>query len=132
LGVIAYRQGWEIARRRLATVDPATSIRLQKQPFGNGLSPDRLTVIASDIVDNERHSIAGLEREIAVTVECAGQLLAFGSASPLATGSYQSGTASSWQGRALVNVRGSGKSGNILATARGQGLEAGHMSLRLG
>jgi beta-galactosidase len=131
LEAIAYRGSVELARRHLSTVGTPTALRLRTEAFGGGAGRGDLSFVAVEIIDAKGRIMPDLEQDILVSVQGDGELVAFGSANPLAIGSYQSGTARSWGGRAMAVIRGSGRPGRAIITASSADLKAGMTSVRL-
>lgn len=131
LEAVVFLDGHEIARRQIETVGPAVAIRLTPEHFGGGGGHGDLSYIGLELVDARGRLVSDAEVQLDVAVHGAGVLAAFGSADPLATGSYQSGSAKTWQGRALIVIRGTGKSGRAVVRAQGPGLPTVSVSLHL-
>ena len=70
-------------------------------------------------------------RKIALTIEGPADLAGFGSANPLAIGSFQRPESESFHGRALAILRSQGKKGAVRIEARAAGLHGGSAILRL-
>ena len=131
LEVVGYLAGREIGRRRLETAGAPAAIRLRPERFGGGAGRGDISFVQVDVVDAQGRVVPDAEIELEVAVQGTGELVAFGSGNPLATGSYQSGKARAWRGRALAIVRGSGKSGRAVVRASGTGLPGVSRSLSL-
>jgi beta-galactosidase len=131
LEAVAFRDGREIARRRIETVGPAVAIRLTPERFGGGGAHCDVSYIGLELVDARGRLVPDAEVQLDVAVHGAGVLAAFGSADPLASGSYQSGTTKSWRGRALIVIRGTGKTGRAVIQADGPGFPSVSASLQL-
>ncbi len=131
LEAVAFRDGREIGRRRLETVGPPAKIRLTPEQVNNGSGRDDLSFVRVDVVDAQGRPVPEVQAQLEVTVNGVGELVAFGSANPLASGSYRSGTAALWHGRALAVVRGRGKPGRVSIQATGRGLAPALLSLSL-
>ena len=131
LEAVAFLNGREIARRRIETTGPAAAIRLTPERFGGGGARGDLSYVGVELVDAQGRHVPDSEIQLELSVHGAGTLVGFGSADPLASGSYQSGTAKTWQGGALIVIRGSGKSGRAVLRAQGPGLPIESISLHL-
>ena len=67
-----------------------------------------------------------------MTISGPAELIAFGSANPMAVGPLQSSTAQTWNGRALAIIRGRGRKGRVTLEAHAAGLKAGSAAIQLG
>nr|WP_281397076.1 sugar-binding domain-containing protein [Sphingobium boeckii] len=132
LVAIAYRDGVEIGRRRLETIGAPAAVRLRTERSDRSAGRQALTYVSAEVVDAQGRIIPEGDHEIAVSVQGAGELLAFGSANPMAVGSYRSGKAKAWRGRALAVIRGSDHAGKVIVTAHAEGLKDSMVSFRLG
>jgi beta-galactosidase len=132
LEAVAFRDGAEIARRRLQTAGTATAIRLTpERPTGGGARGD-VSYVAVEIVDASGHTVPDALIKVVLTIFGAAELIAFGSANPVAVGPIQSSMAQTWNGRALAIVRGRGRAGRLSLEARAEGLRAGSAAIQLG
>ena len=123
LEVVAFRSGAEIARRRLETVSAPAAIRLTQQPFSGGAQRSDISFVGVELVDAHGRLIPGLTREIGLSVSGPAELIAFGSADPMAIGSLQSTRARTWNGRALAILRGRGRPGRVSVKADAPGVQ---------
>jgi len=131
LEAIAWRQGVEIGRKRLETVAAPAKLRIRAEREQAGSGRHSLSYLMVDVLDATGRLTP--DAAIRVSLEVAGpaELLAFGSANPLAVGSLQSNQALTYRGRALAILRAQGSRGEVRVEARGDGVEAGTTRLRL-
>jgi beta-galactosidase len=131
LEAIACKGDAPMARQRLATVGPAKAIRLiPEQPRGRSQRGD-VNYIAIEIVDEAGHVSPDAQHAVEISLSGPAELIAFGSASPLAVGSLRANTAQTWNGRALLILRGMGRTGRVAVQARAEGLRSAHVELPL-
>ncbi|MCE7797068.1 DUF4982 domain-containing protein [Sphingobium sufflavum] len=126
---VAYRQGREIGRRALETVGPALALRVREDLTGESGARRDLRFLSIEAVDAKGRLVPDWAQQVEVSVAGAGRLIALGSANPLAIGSYQSGKAQAWHGRALAVVRLDQQTGSASIRVGGKGVIAGTMRL---
>jgi len=131
LEAVAYRNGVELARRQLATVGSPAAIRLAPEREAGGAGRAEVTYIAVEVIDAAGRRVPGLAQILELTLTGPAELLAFGSASPFAVGSVQAASAQTWDGRALLILRGTGRAGPVRVEVRGQGLTRAVATLRM-
>jgi beta-galactosidase len=127
LEAIAFRDGAEIAHKRLVTAGIPTSIRLTSERQTGRAGRGDLRYVALEIVDAAGRTVPGAKHDVQLALSGPANLIAFGSASPFAGGSFQSTTAQTWNGRALAIVRGTGRAGRVQIEARADGLRGGRV-----
>jgi beta-galactosidase len=136
LEAVAWRGPRVVARRRLETVGAPAGLRLRVEKPVAGRSPGSargdVSFVMIDVVDAQGRRVPDAAIALSAEVKGAGELVGFGSASPFATGSYQSGHAATWQGRALAVVRGKGAPGRAGLSVSGTGLAPAMATLKLG
>ena len=91
----------------------------------------QVSFVAIDLVDAESQIVPDLARPIQLSITGPAELIAFGSGSPFATGSFQATVAQTWNGRALAILRSQGRPGTVGVTVSGEGLTPGTAILRL-
>jgi beta-galactosidase len=131
LEAVAFRDGKEIARKQLATVGAPAAIRLTPERSKGGATRGDVSYVAVEIVDSQGRIVPDAATSIQLSLSGPAELIAFGSANPVAVGSLQSPTAQTWNGRALAIVRGKGPAGGVKIEARAEGLRSGSTMLRL-
>jgi beta-galactosidase len=131
LEAVAFLDGGEIARRRLTTVGAATAIRLTPERPSGGRNRGDVSYVAMEVVDAAGRTVLDSNRKVDLTISGPAELIAFGSANPLAVGSLQSASAQTWNGRALAIVRGRGTVGQVRFEASSEGLKKGTATVRL-
>lgn len=131
LEAVAFRNGTQIARKRLSTVGTPASIRLTPERSSSGAGRGDVAYVAVEIVDAEGRIVPHAARNVQLAISGAAELIGFGSANPFAVGGFQSSTAQTWNGRALAIVRGRGPAGRAKLEARGEGLSNASVMLRL-
>jgi beta-galactosidase len=131
LEVAAYSGGREIARKRLETVGAATRLRLRPERQHGGSGKRDLSYVAVEVLDAAGRVLPDDMRKIALTIDGPARLAGFGSADPLAVGSFQATEAQSFRGRALAILRGTGRNGPVHVTAGSAGLAGASVTLQL-
>ena len=125
-----------LARKRLETAGPPARLKLRAEPSAHaadqGAGRGDVGFVMIEVVDAAGRRVPDAEIALAAEVKGAGELIGFGSASPVAQGSYQSGTAKTWHGRALAIVRGKGGTGRVGLSVSGTGLAPAMTTLKLG
>ncbi len=131
LEAIAHQNGKVVARKALDTVGPATRLRLSVEPGGGKADPNALTYALVEAVDANGRVLPEGKIPISIAIDGPAKIAAFGSANPLAVGSLQSTSAESFRGRALVILRGEGRSGQVRLNASADGLESGGIAIAM-
>ncbi|MGR4863153.1 glycoside hydrolase family 2 TIM barrel-domain containing protein [Caulobacter sp. LARHSG274] len=130
LEAVCYRQGRELARKRLATVGAPKMIRLRAEDGGQA-GRGEVSFVKVEIVDAEGRAIPELARAVRLSVTGPADLIGFGGGDPQARGGYQSPSALTFNARALAVLRGRGRAGSVTLTARADGLPTAKLALRL-
>ncbi|CAN7248299.1 DUF4982 domain-containing protein [Phenylobacterium sp. LjRoot219] len=132
LEAVAFQGGRELARRRLITAGAPAAIRLVPEGKGvGGAGRGDVAYVAVEVVDAQGRRVPDVEQAVQLSISGPAELAGFGSANPLAVGSFQSAAAKTWDGRALLIVRGAGRPGRVRIEARAEGLKSGAATLRL-
>jgi beta-galactosidase len=131
LEVVAFRNGAEIGRRRLATVGPPAAIRLAPERPDGGSSRAAVSYVPIEIVDAHGQVAPDLAQALTLSIAGPAELAGFGSADPFAVAGFRSLTAKTWNGRALAILRGTGRAGRVRIEARGEGLKSGVATLHM-
>lgn len=129
---VAFVGGREIARKRLDTVGAAAKLRLRPERLSIGGGRQDLAYVAIDVLDAVGRVLPDDKRRIELSIEGPAELAGFGSANPLAVGSFQASSAQSFRGRALAILRGTGRKGVVKVTVRSAGLAGGAVRLPFG
>jgi beta-galactosidase len=131
LEAVAFLNGAELARKQLRTVGTAFAIRVTPERSKGSAARADVSYVGIEIVDAEGRVVPDAEHVIQIELSGPGELIGFGSANPLAVGSFQSNTTRSWDGRALAIVRGRDRAGRVKIAARAEGLRSGSALLSL-
>lgn len=131
LEAVAFRGGAEIGRRRLETAGPAAAIRITPVSHECGASRRDVSYFGIEVVDAKGRWVPGAEEELTLSISGPAELAGFGSADPLASGSFKSSHARTWDGRALAILRGTGRTGVVKVTVLGRPLRKGEATVRL-
>ncbi len=128
---VAYRGGAVIGRKRLETVGTPRQLRLRPENPHGRRDRQALHYVAVDVLDVQGRLVPEEERRIRLAIDGPAELAGFGSANPLAVGSFQSPEAESFRGRALAILRSTGAKGTVRVTAQAEGLRAASAVIEL-
>ncbi len=131
LEAVAYRGGKVIGRKVLETVSSPAKLRLTAEKSRGGSNRQALHYVAIDILDALGRIIPDEKRKLSITIDGPADLIGFGSANPLAVGSFQSKDAESFRGRAMAILRSRGTKGTVRIEARADGLQGASTIVRL-
>lgn len=131
LTATAYRGASPLGKSTLATASAPAQLRLQAESPEGRRRDNALSYIAVEVLDAAGRVAPEAKVPISLRVDGPGELIAFGSASPFASGSFVSNVAESWNGRALAIVRSTGAAGVIRLLARSSGLRASRTQIHL-
>ena len=130
LAVTAFRGGHELARRQWTTAGLATKIRLMPESRTGGAGRGDLTYIAIEIQDaNGRHA-GDIAKNLSLKMSGPAELAGFGSADPNANAGYRTDTTTTFDGRALIILRGAGRPGTVSISVGGDRLVADVLTLQ--
>jgi beta-galactosidase len=131
LEAVAYRNGVVLARQQLQTLGAAAAVRAIPERPRAGTARGDISYVGVAIVDAHGRTLPDASQQVELTIAGPAELIAFGSASPFAVGSFKSSQVQTWQGRALAILRATGRSGAVTITARSEGLKSGSARMRL-
>lgn len=131
LEAVAFRNGAVIERKRLTTVSAPAKLHLTPENPAIRNGRPELHYIALDVRDAKDRVVPDEKRKVSLAIDGPAKLVGFGSANPLAVGSFQSLEARTFNGRALAILRSSGRSGAVRIEARAAGLQGASAILRL-
>ena len=131
LEAVAYRGGKVIGRKALETAAAPTKLRVTAERAKGNRDRQALHYIAIDIVDAQGRTIPDEKRKLKLTIDGPADLIGFGSANPLAVGSFQARDAESFHGRAMAILRSQGKAGTVRIEVRAEGLQGAATTVRL-
>jgi beta-galactosidase len=132
LEAVAFRNDAIIARKSLTTVGKPAAIRLTPEHSRTGSGRGDIGYVAVEIIDAQGRVVPDTSADVQLAISGPAELAAFGSANPFAVGSFQAAAAKTFNGRALIVLRGKGKSGRVAVEARANGLKAGSTSMQFG
>jgi len=131
LEAIAWRSGEVIGRRTLETVATPAKLRVTPERTKGIRDRQALHYIAIDILDAQGRIVPDEKRKLSLTIDGPADLIGFGSANPLAVGSFQAREAESFHGRAMAILRSRGTPGTVRIEARAEGLQGAATTVRL-
>lgn len=131
LEAIAFRGRVEIGRKVLETVSAPARLLLSPERSQVGRGRQSLAYVGVEIVDAQGRRVPEAEQKVRLSIDGPAELIGFGSANPLATGSFQSSETQSFRGRALAILRGTGSAGRVRIEAQAEGLAGAMTVLRL-
>lgn len=122
LEVLAYRGQTEIARKRLETLGAPARLgaTIDRQTWR--ADRNALAFVVVDVRDSADRALSDAAVPVRLSVEGPAELIGFGSANPLAVGSFKSGEAHTFHGRALAVLRSTGQAGEARLIARSSNL----------
>jgi beta-galactosidase len=124
LEAVGYRGGAVLARKRIETVGKPARLRVAAERPKAGRGRDRVSFVTVEVLDAQGRLVPDATIKLRAKVNGPAELVGFGSANPLAVGSFQSAEAQSFQGRALVILRAKGEVGVVGVEVSGDGLAA--------
>jgi beta-galactosidase len=124
LKAAAYRNGQQIAHQQLVTVGAPAAIRLTPERKRGAANRGDVSYIAVEIIDAQGRLVPDAAYAVRLSLTGPAELIAFGSASPFASGSLRSAAAQTWNGRALAILRGAGRRGEVRLEAHAQDLSS--------
>lgn len=123
LEAVSYRNGVELSRDRLETAGAPAALVIRPesaQAPGDGQS---LLFALVEFVDGQGRRVPGVELPLSASVEGGAGLLSFASANPLTDDNYESGQATSFDGRAMAILRAGSQPGQAVLTVSCPGFE---------
>ncbi|WP_395395944.1 sugar-binding domain-containing protein (plasmid) [Novosphingobium sp. BL-8A] len=131
LEAIAWKQGKVVGRTSLETVGDAAALAVTLEAASHRKGREALAYLRIDVVDSAGRVLPEAEPPLSLAIEGAGELAAFGSANPHATGSLKSIEAAAFRGRALAIVRGT-TGGAVQVSVSSSGLRPATARFELG
>ena len=132
LEAVAYSGAKEIARRKLETVGAPASLRLRAESKAMKSGRQSVGYVSVDVLDSSGRLVPEADVKLTLALTGAAELAGFGSANPLAVGSFQSSTARSFRGRAMAILRGTGAKGLVKLTVTSEGLAPASLTMSAG
>ncbi|MDB5724536.1 MAG: glycoside hydrolase family 2 protein [Novosphingobium sp.] len=131
LEAVAFRGARELARRKLQTTGAAAALRTKAERATGRSDRQALHYVLIDTVDAQGRVLPDDKRKLRVKITGPAELVAFGSANPLAVGSLKAPEAESFRGRALAILRSTGQAGPVRIEASADGVHGGAANLKL-
>jgi len=131
LEAAAFLENREIARRELTTAGAAAALHLAAESPQSDAGRGGLSFVRIEVVDAAGRWVPDVSKPIQLSIDGPAELIALGSAYPFASGSLQSPSSRTWDGRALAVLRSKGRAGAVLITGTGEGLAPGTAQVRL-
>ncbi len=129
LEAVAYRNGAEIGRKRLETAGVPARHRMAVEASTGSCDRDALIYVGIATVDAQGTRVPDCQLRIRLTLSGPAELVGFGTANPLAVGSFKTLETETFRGRALAILRGTGRPGLIRIDARSDGVEGDVLSI---
>ncbi|MGI6255656.1 MAG: glycoside hydrolase family 2 protein [Acutalibacter sp.] len=123
LEAVSYRNGEELSRDRVETVGKPVKLVLRPEQTTAAAGGQSLFFVMAEFQDQEGRRVPGVSLPLAASVEGAASLLSFASANPLTDENYESGTITSFDGRAMAILRTGKTSGKAVLTVTCPGYE---------
>ncbi len=128
---IAYKGGRVIGRKRFETVGAPAQLRLKPESMTGASDRQGLSFIQVEVLDAQGRLIPDEQRKITLAIDGPADLAGFGSANPLAVGSFQRPQAESFHGQALAILRAKGAKGTVRISAQAEGLRGASTHIKL-
>jgi beta-galactosidase len=125
LKAIALTGGREIGSQTLRTVGLPSAVQLSPETGRFTADRDSLLFVPIEIVDAGGQVVPTAVSRLNLLVDGAGELLAFGNASPWISGSFRDAVTEAFRGRALAVIRSTGKPGPVKIMVSSAGIRAG-------
>lgn len=124
LKAVGYRDGKTVATSTLRTSGETKRIKLSPDRTEIEANNEDLSYITVELTDKNGIINPKEDRLVRFEIEGEGIIVGVGNANPVSLESYQLPQRKAWQGRCLVIVKSTGKPGNIVLTAKAEGLPA--------
>lgn len=118
---ISYTDGKEVSRSSISTVGEPAGIKLIPERDCMPADGQSLAFVTVEIVDSEGRRVPDAEKLIKASVEGAAALAAFGSARPVTTENYTTGSFTSYEGRAQAILRADYEAGEAVLNVQAEG-----------
>ena len=122
LEVLAYSGNKEIGRRTLDTAGKVVSVAVLPERKRTGASRNDIAYVAIELRDTQGYPVHGVTQELKATLSGPAEILGFGSAAWSAVGSYRAAQAKTFNGRAQLILRGTGRTGTVTIAITGEGI----------
>ena len=132
LEAIAYKNGAEIGRKTLETVDPPAALRLVAERSRIAASANDLGYVAIEVCDAKGRKVPDGLIPVTVSVSGAANLRATGSANPRGLKDFRSPHVTTFHGEALAIVQPGTARGEVRVTAFSPGLTPHTISIAVG
>jgi hypothetical protein len=114
LKAVGMTEGIEQCAARLKTTGPATAIKLVTDETVLSTDRNSLAYITIELRDKEGERVMNQDRKLKLSLTGAAEIAGSGNASPMDMASFRSFNPSTYQGRALVIIRPTGKPGKAI------------------
>ncbi|MET0372372.1 MAG: DUF4982 domain-containing protein, partial [Sphingobium sp.] len=128
---VAWRGGETIGRQKIETIGAPARLRLTPEHPGGRKDRHALAYVGLELLDTNGRVVPEGELPIELAISGPAQLIGFGSANPLAVGSFTATAAKTFRGRALMILRSTGTPGTVRIEARSAGLTGAATTIRL-
>ncbi|MGI6367075.1 MAG: glycoside hydrolase family 2 TIM barrel-domain containing protein [Anaerolineae bacterium] len=126
---IAYRDGQETGRTRLETTEAPGALRLTADREGLCASYGDLAYVTVEVVDAACRRVPWAAERLSFAASGPAQIIAVGSGEPTSEELYTGPTRTTYQGRLMVVLRGTGAQGTVTLEARGEGLTGATLTM---
>jgi beta-galactosidase len=132
LVAVAFRQGREIARKRLRTVGAPARIQLRAERSRIAASANDLAYVFAEVCDHAGRKVPDAAIPLTFSLEGAARLRATGSANPRGLKSFTDPRCLSFHGEALAIVQPTSRRGRAILRVSGEGLAGDAVGLQIG
>ncbi len=125
LEAVAFRGSAVLARQKLETAGEPARVRVTAERAKAGRGRDSVSFFAVEVLDAQGRLVPDAAVKLHTKITGPAELIGFGSANPLATGSFQAHEALTYHGRALVILRSKGAAGPVRVEVDAEAISPG-------
>ena len=123
LEAVSYQEGKELSRDQVETVGKPVKLALCPERTSAPAGSQSLFYVMAEFQDGEGRRVPWVSQSLTASVEGDGSLLSFASANPITDENYESGTITSFDGRAMAIVRAGKTPGKAVLTVTCSGYD---------
>ena len=128
---VSYKGSDELSRQRLETAGEPARLILRPESSCARADGESLLFVLVEIEDASGRRVPGIRLPMTAAAEGAASLISFASANPVSCENYQSGRATSFDGRAMAVLRAGHKPGEARLTVTCEGLDSASVELNI-
>jgi beta-galactosidase len=131
LEVIAYADKTVVARKSLVTAGAAAKVSVTPERRQGGAGRDRISFVQISLQDKDGRHPGEVDLELTAKITGPAEVIGFGSGNPNAVQGFLSTNARTYNGQALLILRGTGKPGTVSIEVAGKDLMAGIVVIQM-